>query len=139
MADKPWYKDGLRFKCTACGDCCTGAPGFVWVNKEEMEALAAAAGVEDVDEFERQFVRKVGIRRSLREFPNGDCVFFDSDSRKCQVYKARPRQCRTWPFWTSNLKSPEAWEETCRDCPGSGKGKLYQLDQIESRRKVIHI
>jgi Fe-S-cluster containining protein len=48
MADKPWYKEGLRFKCTACGDCCTGAPGFVWVNKEEMEALAAAAGVEVV-------------------------------------------------------------------------------------------
>jgi Fe-S-cluster containining protein len=139
MADKPWYKEGLRFKCTACGDCCTGAPGFVWVNKEEMEALAAAAGVEDVEEFERQYIRKVGIRRSLREFPNGDCVFFDSDSRKCQVYKARPRQCRTWPFWTSNLKSPEAWEETCRVCPGSGKGKLYQLDLIESQRKVIHI
>jgi Fe-S-cluster containining protein len=139
MADKPWYKDGLRFKCTACGDCCTGAPGFVWVNKEEMEALAAAAGVEDLEEFEQQYVRKVGIRRSLREFPNGDCVFFDSDSRKCQVYQARPRQCRTWPFWTSNLKSPQAWEETCEVCPGSGKGKLYQLEQIESQRKVIHI
>ncbi len=139
MADKPWYKDGLRFKCTACGDCCTGAPGFVWVNKEEMEALAAAAGVEDLEEFEQQYVRKVGIRRSLREFPNGDCVFFDSDSRKCQVYQARPRQCRTWPFWTSNLKSLQAWEETCEVCPGSGKGKLYQLEQIESQRKVIHI
>ena len=109
MADKPWYKDGLRFKCTACGDCCTGAPGFVWVNKEEMEALAAAAGVEDLEEFEQQYVRKVGIRRSLREFPNGDCVFFDSDSRKCQVYQARPRQCRTWPFWPSTLASPETW------------------------------
>ena len=22
---EPWYKDGLRFKCTGCGDCCTGA------------------------------------------------------------------------------------------------------------------
>ena len=85
------------------------------------------------------YVRKVGIRRSLREFPNGDCVFFDSETRKCQVYEARPRQCRTWPFWTSNLKSPEAWEETCRVCPGSGKGKLYQLEHIESQRKVINV
>ncbi len=139
MADTPWYKDGLRFKCTACGDCCTGAPGFVWVNKEEIKALALAAEVEDVDEFERKYVRKVGIRRSLREFPNGDCVFFDSDSRKCNVYQARPRQCRTWPFWTSNLSSPAAWEETCRVCPGSGRGKLHQLDAIESQRKVIRI
>ena len=37
---EPWFKDGLRFKCTQCGDCCTGAPGYVWVNQEEIEALA---------------------------------------------------------------------------------------------------
>jgi Fe-S-cluster containining protein len=139
MAGKPWYRDGLRFKCTACGDCCTGAPGFVWINQDELEALAAAIGTSDLDDFERLYVRKVGIRRSLREFPNGDCVFFDADSRKCQVYQARPRQCRTWPFWSSNLKSAEAWEETCRVCPGSGKGKLYQLEQIEAQRKVIKV
>jgi Fe-S-cluster containining protein len=139
MSGKPWYQDGLRFKCTACGDCCTGAPGFVWVNKAEMEMLAETIGMEDLAEFERMYVRKVGIRRSLREFPNGDCVFFDAETRKCQVYDARPRQCRTWPFWTSNLKSPEAWQETCRICPGSGKGKLYQLDHIESQRKVINV
>ncbi|MEX0818019.1 MAG: YkgJ family cysteine cluster protein, partial [Pirellulaceae bacterium] len=106
MAEQPWYKDGLRFKCTQCGDCCTGAPGYVWVNKAEIEALAAERGEPDVETFESEYVRKIGIRRSLREFPNGDCVFFDSEKRKCTVYNARPRQCRTWPFWDSNLKSP---------------------------------
>ena len=31
-ADSPeWYRDGLRFECTRCGACCTGAPGYVWV------------------------------------------------------------------------------------------------------------
>ena len=29
---------GLRFECTQCGDCCTGAPGYVWVNKAEISA-----------------------------------------------------------------------------------------------------
>ena len=111
----------------------------MWINQDELEALATAIGTGDLDDFERLYVRKVGIRRSLRDFPNGDCVFFDADSRKCQVYQARPRQCRTWPFWSSNLKSAEAWEETCRVCPGSGKGKLYQLEQIEAQRKVIKV
>ena len=139
MSDKqPWYKDGLRFECTACGDCCTGAPGYVWVNKEEIAALAAAEEL-DVDEFERLYVRKIGIRKSLKEFPNGDCVFFDTETRKCQHYEARPRQCRTWPFWTSNVKSEKAWKETCDVCPGSGKGKLYQLSEIESQRKVMKL
>jgi hypothetical protein len=137
-SDEPWYQDGLRFKCTACGDCCTGAPGFVWVNKADIAALAAEVGVE-VDAFEAKYVREVGIRKSLVEFDNGDCVFFDNKTRKCQVYAARPRQCRTWPFWDSNLRSPEAWAETCEVCPGSGRGKLYQLDHIQQQANVVHV
>ena len=139
MPTEPWYSDGLKFKCTQCGDCCTGAPGFVWVNREEIAALAALVGEPDVEKFEREYVKNVGIRKSLREFPNGDCVFFDGESRKCTVYAARPRQCRTWPFWDSNLSSPEAWERTCEVCPGSGKGKLYQLEDIEKQRKAVHV
>ncbi|MCA9214336.1 MAG: YkgJ family cysteine cluster protein [Planctomycetales bacterium] len=134
----PWYSDGLRFKCSQCGDCCTGAPGYVWVNKEEIQELADEIQVS-VEQFESEYVRRVGIRKSLREFPSGDCVFFDSESRKCQVYNARPRQCRTWPFWDSNLKTPEAWELTCEVSPGSGRGKLYQLEEIEERRKVMKV
>ena len=138
MSDKPWYAEGLQFQCTGCGDCCTGAPGYVWVNNEEVAALANVTG-ESVEEFERLYVRKVGVRKSLREFPNGDCVFFDGQSRRCTVYAARPRQCRSWPFWDSNLRTPEAWEATCEVCPGSGKGKLHQLQNIEQQRAMIRI
>lgn len=111
----------------------------MWVNKEEIAALAAEIGMADVEEFERKYVRKIGIRKSLVEFPNGDCVFFDGQSRKCTVYNARPRQCRTWPFWDSNLRTPEAWQATCEVCPGSGQGKLHQLGPIEEQRKVMRI
>ena len=138
MADQPWYHQGLRFECSQCGDCCTGAPGFVWVNQEEIAALAAAIHLE-VDEFERKYVRKVGARRSLVEFPNGDCVFFDGQARKCTVYDARPRQCKTWPFWDSNLATPADWKHTCQVCPGSGQGKLYSLEDIEAQRNVMKV
>ena len=138
MADLPWYHAGLRFTCTQCGDCCTGAPGHVWVNNEEIAALAALVG-KDLAEFEDQYVRRVGARTSLKEFPNGDCVFFDGQARKCSVYGARPRQCRTWPFWDSNLKTPEDWKHTCSVCPGSGSGKLHSLDQIEAQRSVMKV
>ena len=135
----PWYQDGLKFECTGCGDCCTGAPGFVWVNKVEIAQLSQLLNVS-VSEFENLYVHKIGVRKSLKELPvSFDCVFFDSDSRKCQVYEARPRQCRTWPFWSSNLKSPEAWDRTCDQCPGSGTGNLYSLGEIEERRTVLKI
>jgi uncharacterized protein len=134
----PWYKDGLRFKCTQCGDCCTGAPGYVWVNQEEIAALAGDVGL-DVVEFEKKYVRKVGVRKSLVEFSNGDCVFFDGKTRKCTVYNARPRQCRTWPFWDTNVRTPAAWAHTCEVCPGSGKGNLVPVEKILEQVAVIRL
>lgn len=138
MAEQPWYAAGLKFECTQCGDCCTGAPGYVWVNNEEIAALAEEMKL-DIETFEDQYVRRVGVRKSLKEFPNGDCYLFDTETRKCTVYNGRPRQCRTWPFWDSNLKNETAWEQTCEVCPGSGKGKLYKLEQIEAQRKIVKV
>ena len=71
-----WYKDGLKFTCSGCGDCCTGAPGFVWVDQSEMQAIADSLSMP-LEDFEDQYTRKIGARRSLKEFSNGDCVFFD--------------------------------------------------------------
>lgn len=138
MAGEPWYQDGLRFKCTQCGNCCTGAPGFVWVNREEIQDLAKRVELAE-EQFEKQYVRRVGSRMSLVEYANGDCVFFDNQARKCTVYEDRPRQCRTWPFWHSNVKTPEAWQQTCEVCPGSGQGNLVPLERIVEQLKVIRI
>lgn len=138
QGDGPWYREGLRFTCTECGDCCTGEPGYVWVNKAEIREMADTQGVS-VEEFEEANVRWVGVRKSLREHANGDCVLLDPKTRKCTVYQARPRQCRTWPFWDSNLKSPEAWAEACEACPGSGKGKLHTVAEIQTQRGVIRV
>lgn len=136
VEEKRWYREGLRFECTQCGNCCTGAPGFVWVNEEEIGAIARMLGEPDLEKFEQLFVRQVKNRKSLVEFPNGDCVFFDSEQRHCRVYDVRPRQCRTWPFWDSNIKTPQAWKETCEICPGSGQGKLYDIGQIDQLRHM---
>ena len=139
MSNQPWYHAGLRFECTQCGDCCTGAPGYVWVTNDEIAAIAAVVMPEAPEKFEELYVRKVGVWKSLKEFPNGDCVFFDTEKRNCSVYTARPKQCKTWPFWDSNLRTPETWKQTCEACPGSGKGKLHQLGQIEEQRKVVRV
>jgi Fe-S-cluster containining protein len=134
---EPWYRDGLRFECTQCGDCCTGAPGFVWVSGEEIAGLARFRG-EPVEQVTALYTRVVDGRRSLRERANGDCVFYDHRAG-CTVYPVRPRQCRTWPFWESNVESPAAWQRTCAVCPGSGKGELISAEEITRRLKVIRL
>ena len=121
----PWYEEGLAFRCTRCGNCCTGAPGVVWVDDEEMRAIADRRH-EEVGMVERLFTRLVGGRRSLRERANGDCVFWDREAG-CTVYPVRPRQCRTWPFWESTVATPESWEETRQQLSGSGAGGPHFL------------
>jgi Fe-S-cluster containining protein len=137
-ADGPWYREGLRFECTQCGNCCTGAPGYVWMSDEEIARLAGLLTIP-IAEFCRRYVRKVRGRQSLLEHASGDCVFLDSSSRRCRVYQARPQQCRSWPFWDSNLRSPQAWQATCDVCPGSGRGPLVPLEEIESQRTRIRV
>ncbi len=127
----PWYQEGLKFECTQCGDCCTGDPGHVWVNPDEIRALAKFLGIS-TSETRRRYVRRARNRKSLTEKHNGDCVFYD---RGCTVYPARPRQCRTFPFWPQNLRSRKSWDEVQEECPGAGQGKLYPLEEIQLIRR----
>lgn len=129
----PWYREGLRFECTQCGACCSGEPGYVWVDEAEIQAMADEIGI-DVEAFERKFVRQVGRDKSLIEYPNGDCSMLDPKTRRCTVYSSRPIQCRTWPFWDSTISTRQDWKETCELCPGAGTGRLYSLAQIEKAR-----
>lgn len=133
----PWYQDGLNFTCTRCGKCCTGEPGFVWVDESEQKAIAARLEIP-LDEFIERYTRVTKLRRTLIEKPNNDCIFFESD-RGCTIYEDRPKQCRTWPFWESNLETKADWERTERLCPGSGEGELIPVEEIVRRMKVIKI
>ena len=134
----PWYANGLAFECTQCGNCCSGpGTGFVWVSESEIAAIAARIGMEnDIDGFERKFTRRIGVRVSLVEYSDGDCIFLDPKSRNCSVYEARPVQCRTWPFWDSNVVTPKAWGEAAKSCPGCNHGKLYSLSEIRKTLKT---
>ena len=132
-----WFQDGLRFRCTRCGNCCTGAPGYVWVNDDEIAAIAAFRG-ETVEEVTGLCTRLAQRGRTLRDNADGDCVFYDRE-QGCLIYPVRPRQCRTWPFWHSNVASPEAWQRTCEVCPGSGRGDLIPVEEILERVKVIRL
>jgi hypothetical protein len=134
---EPWYAEGLRFTCTMCGHCCTGQPGFVWVEDDEIQAIADHRG-ETSDETRTLWTRKGYRGLTLREKANGDCVFYDRQ-QGCTIYPVRPRQCRTWPFWDSNVRSPETWQRTCEVCPGSGQGELISAEEITRRLKVIRL
>lgn len=125
-----WYEDGLRFGCTQCGKCCTGAPGYVWVNDAEIQAMADFLGI-DVPKFKRLYLRQKDNRYLLVEMKsrNHDCVFYKDG--KCTVYSARPTQCRTFPFWRENLTTEASWTEAATYCEGiNDEAPLVPFDEI---------
>lgn len=129
--EQPWYAPGLRFRCTQCGNCCSGAPGYVWVTEADIAAIAEYLAVPR-GEVRLLHTRPVGGRISLTEFANGDCTFLDPATHRCRIYPVRPEQCRTWPFWRSNVASPEAWARTGETCPGAGQGDFVPVEAIEA-------
>jgi Fe-S-cluster containining protein len=129
----PWYSAGLGFSCVQCGNCCSGAPGYVWVSLEEAAQIAKSLRLE-LSEFTRKYTRQVGSRLSLLEKRGGDCVFLartPDGLTSCQIHAVRPVQCRTWPFWRSNLSSPQAWQRAGRGCPGINRGDTHPLPVIQ--------
>jgi len=131
-----WYRQGLRFTCTGCGSCCTGEPGYVWVTREEIRRIARYQERDD-EWLPGDLLRRVGFKYSLTEKSNGDCIFLQSSGngkRICSIYSVRPLQCRTWPFWTINLKNPSSWAYASDTCPGMNNGKQYDYDAIEELR-----
>lgn len=134
---EPWYHGGLRFHCTMCGHCCTGTPGYVWVSDAEVAAIAKFVGMPE-PELLAVHTRLARGARSLRERDNGDCVFYDK-SAGCTIYSVRPAQCRTWPFWETNLETSNDWQRTCDVCPGSGHGDLIPVEEITRRLNVVRL
>ena len=145
---QPWYAAGLKFKCTQCGNCCTGGPGYVWISDGEIDRLAKHFHLSPGGH--RAILPRVGDRYSLKENRNElgqyDCIFLKelpaepSDGqaahsrRVCGIYEVRPTQCRTWPFWEGNLASEENWRRAAHRCPGIGRGKTHSRVKMEAQR-----
>jgi Fe-S-cluster containining protein len=128
---EPWYKEGLRFSCTQCGKCCTGSPGYVWIDESAIAEMAAYLNIS-AEQFTLLYTRKVGDRLSLKEDPETyDCIFLKG--RACRIYEARPKQCRTFPWWKENLESRAAWAEAAKRCEGIGveEAPLISLAEIK--------
>ncbi len=130
MSD-PFYAAGLRFGCRRCSRCCRHEPGYVFLTREDLQRLAQGLQLpadQVLDRYCRE-VRFGALRRvSLQETPDYDCILWGPGG--CRVYRHRPLQCRSFPFWAANLGSSEDWERLKQECPGVGSGSLHSAATI---------
>jgi len=121
-----FFDQGIRFSCTQCGACCVGEPGTIYVSQSEIEVIADSVG-QAVQDFIDQYLYPFKDSYSIREDDAGRCLFFENG---CTIYPIRPLQCRTFPFWFSNLRSEKHWLRIVRQCPGIGHGRWYTRSEI---------
>ncbi len=121
-----FFDKGLRFECQRCGACCTGEPGIIYIDKDEIKQGAKYLSVQ-VSEFIETYLYPFMNGYSVREHSDGRCFFYNEG---CTIYAVRPNQCKTFPFWFENLRSQKKWLHVSKKCPGIGRGSLYSKEQV---------
>jgi Fe-S-cluster containining protein len=131
---KPWYLEGVKFKCTGCGACCSKEPGAVFISEQEAASMAEYLQIS-LEHFYQLYTRKLHGLTSLKEKENFDCVFLIDN--RCSLYESRPKQCKTYPFWPELLESKEAWEEEKQRCEGLDhpEGEYFSFNLIRTIAK----
>ena len=133
-----WYIAGLHFECGECGCCCSGPDeGYIWITKPEIELLVKYLNMP-AKQVHKKYLKRIGLHTTIAEKPKSkDCVFLKSDNGKktCSIYPVRPNQCRTWPFWSTNLLNSNNWNMAAMKCAGINRGSFYTFEQIEKIRK----
>jgi Fe-S-cluster containining protein len=131
MPKKPFWSEGIRFQCQGTGRCCVsrGGYGYVYLNLEDRRRFAKYFKISTAA-FTKKFCTKTDGWFHLKDFTNA-CQFLKGTS--CKVYRARPNQCRTWPFWPENMNARTWSKEVKTYCPGIGKGRLYSPKEIRAQ------
>lgn len=88
------------YNCSKCpGYCCSYQ--IIPLTEKDVERLADHFGLS-VSAAKKKYIvprddEKFTMRRKADEHFGKVCQFFDTDERRCTIYKARPSICRTYP------------------------------------------
>ena len=96
------------------------------INGREIKVLAEFLKIP-VSDLIRTHLQPIETGFSIAEEADGTCRLYDHG---CRIYPVRPLQCRTYPFWFSQMRSIRQWEKTLHQCPGIGNGTLYSRERI---------
>lgn len=129
----PFWHEGLRFECQGSGQCCVsrGDYGYVYLTLKDRKLLAKHHKIS-TSEFTKRYCEKTDGYWHLTN-PKAACQFLKV--KRCTVYKSRPTQCRTWPFWPENMKAKVWQNDIAVNCPGVGQGRLYSKKEIQELLK----
>lgn len=89
-----------NYDCNNCPGYCCSYP-LIRLDKRDVERLARHHGLA-FEDARRRFTKvtpgaKYTMRRKMDVHYGGICRFFDTFTRSCSIYEARPSICRQYP------------------------------------------
>ena len=134
--EKKIYENGIKFKCQGSSNCCVsrGNIGFVFLSKRDLSRISKFFDIS-LKTFKKNYCQTSNGFFHLKEIrKNGECIFLEK--KRCSIYKARPTQCRTWPFWPENMNTKTWNNEVLNFCPGIGHGTIIKKERIDKLLKI---
>ncbi len=104
-------EEGVYYRCQRCGNCCQW-PGEVPLTEGEVSRIAGYLNLplyEFVAEHTALRLNRGGL--TLKEKPNGECVFLDGID--CRIQEVKPDQCAGFP----NQWNIPGWKDKCEAIP----------------------
>jgi Fe-S-cluster containining protein len=134
---RPWWSEGARFQCQPdCGRCCDQPGGLVYLSPDDAQRLADHAGLSVEAWLIRDARTTLDGRYILKSSEENVCIHYN-EAKQCDVYEVRPQQCRAFPWWSENLATTTAWEETKAMCPGIDAQDAILIDSDTIRLNIL--
>ena len=122
----------LRFKCTECGECCRGNDDhYIAMSKTEARRIQQHLAITE-NWFRRRYVTHLTRDTLTARMRNGQCSFLDKNGH-CRIYRLRPVQCRTYPYWPEILLNQQTWNKEARYCEGINNGAIVPSKEIKQK------
>lgn len=135
---KWWETEPVRFKCQdGCFKCCM-KPGIVYMDNEDVENASAFLEVSPLS-FKRKYKLETetpGIWE-LEVEEGKACPFLNMQG--CSIHPAKPKQCKTYPFWREHLTSGNMWKLVAGFCPGIGEGPKVPKEEISRQLRNFNL
>jgi Fe-S-cluster containining protein len=136
-----------RFECQHCGYCCSQKV-LLYPSLEEIQLLAQYLNLSECS-FALRYLQEIydpqrdayviAFRTNQPNDPLTGCIF--CQGRVCVIHDSpRTDLCHVFPWNHFNLEK-EAWEENFFSedstfwCPGIGKGHLWTLEEIQTKKE----
>lgn len=87
----------LGFSCKSCGTCCK-EKGYVFFNKSDISKASKYLGITSLIFISKYLDYDDSLGYHIKVDYENRCNFLDKND-KCLIHKAKPTQCKTFPYW----------------------------------------